>query len=110
MAATALTVQEIVLAGLIPALVAANVDGNFFSNDGRAYLEVKNGGLDPITVTINSITLCSYGFDHNIEVTIAGGATKKIGTFPPGRFNDASGKVNISYSGITSVTVGVFKS
>jgi hypothetical protein len=110
MAATALTVQEITLAGLTPAYVAANAEGNYFNNDGRAYLEVVNGGVDPVTVTINSIALCSYGFDHNTEVIVSNGVTKKIGTFPPGRFNDASGRVNVTYSGVTSVTVGVFKS
>lgn len=109
MAATALTVQEIILSGIVPTLAAANVEGNYFDNNGRVYLEVDNGGVSSINVTINSIVPCNYGFDHDLVVAVANGAKKKIGVFPPGRFNDANGRVNISYSAVASVTVGVFK-
>jgi len=109
MAEIGLTVQEITPTGLKPTFVAANAEGNFFPNDGRVYLEVKNDGSTPVDVTINSIAPCSYGFDHNLEVAVPNGETKKIGPFQVSRFNDTGGKTHIAYSGITDVTVGVFR-
>jgi hypothetical protein len=104
MSAAALTVQAAALAGLNPAYVAANVDGNFFLNSGKEYLHVKNGGASPITVTINSQVNCNQGFDHDAVVSIPAGGERIIGPFPKDRFNDASGYVQAAYSGVTSVT------
>jgi hypothetical protein len=109
MAEIGLTVQEITPTGLKPTFVAANAGGNFFSNDGRVYLEVKNDGSTPVDVTINSIAPCNYGFDHDLKVAVSNGEARKIGPFQVSRFNDAGGKAHVSYSGITDVTVGVFK-
>lgn len=105
MPASALTVQAASLAGLTPSYAAADAAGNYFSNSGKEYLQVKNTGASTV-VTINSQVLCNQGSDHDITVTV--GATigdKIIGPFPKDRFNDPSGFVQIAYSQVTGITV-----
>lgn len=102
-----LTVQNISLTGLTPTFTAADSLGDEFPNDGNAFLVVKNDGASDITVTIDSQKPCSYGYDHDITVTVPAGGEKWIGPFPQSRFNDTSGRVQVSYSDVTSVTVAV---
>ncbi|RJQ25446.1 MAG: hypothetical protein C4589_11285 [Peptococcaceae bacterium] len=90
-----------------PTFVAATAGGDDFINSGKDFLVVKNGGAGNINVTIDSVALCSYGFDHNLTVAVAASGEEWIGPFPKARFNDENGKVNVTYSGVTSVTVAV---
>jgi hypothetical protein len=106
MAASALTVQAIANTGTVVTLAAANVDGNWFINNGKTFLEVANGGGSPINVIIDSPITCNQGGTHDVTVAVAAGATKHIGPFEKGQFNDTTtGYVNITYSGVTSVTI-----
>lgn len=106
MAASAITVQSVTNAGAVVTTASANVDGNYFVNDGKTFLQVTNGGGSSITVTIDSPIECSQGGTHDITVTVAAGATKIIGFFDKNRFNAVTtGYVNITYSGVTTVTV-----
>lgn len=111
-----LTVQRITqglsagtYSGLLQALVAANAGGDKFQNDGRTYLHVKNGGGSPITVTIDSRINCNQGHDHNPAVSVGAGEERLIGPFGP-EFNSTDGlnNVDVTYSGVTSVTVNPF--
>ena len=103
---TQLTVQEIVQTGLNPTFEAANSDGDYFSNDGKTFLVVKNGGASPVTVTIDSKIKCNQGFDHDLTVDVPAREERWIGSFEVGRF---TGSVEATYSAVTSVTVGAFK-
>lgn len=109
MAATALTVQQIVRSGLKPSLAAANADGNYFDNNGRVYLEVKNDDTASKTVTIQTPGTVDGLAIADLEVTVTAGESRKIGPFPTNIYNDANGRVNVSYSDVTSVTVGAFR-
>ena len=109
MAASAITVQTVDIIGEVITFAAANIDGNYFANDGLTYLHVKNGGTGPIIVTINSVKNCSYGFDHDLSIIIANDIEKVIGFFSKKRFNTVDGVVEITYSGITAVTVAAVK-
>jgi len=104
-----LSVQRITLAGLAPSMVAADVAGDEFGNGGRAYLHVNNGGASQITVTVDSVKPCNYGEDHDITVDVPAGEERLIGPFEPRRFNNSSGRVAVTYSDVTSVTVGAFE-
>lgn len=108
MAESLLTVQQIVLAGTVISAEAANVDGNYFVNDGRTWLRVINGSAGSINVTINSQTLCDQGFDHDQVVAVGAGVTKEIGPFETKRFN-LNGYVHVTYSAVTSITVAAIK-
>ena len=107
--ATALTPADVTVAGVLETLVAADATGNNFPNpDGRTYLRVNNGGGGSITVTINSVAPCNQGSDHDGGGAVANGTSRVFGPFSPGRFNNATGGIDVTYSGVTSVTVGVF--
>lgn len=104
-----LEAQKITQAGLAPAFQAADVAGDEFPNGGRTYLHVKNAGAAAITVTVNSQKPCNQGFDHDLSVSIAAGGEALIGPFEPGRFNNSSGRVAVTYSDVTSVTVAAIE-
>lgn len=95
--------QQIVLAGIVPTYNTAKAtgDGDEFVNSGQIVIHVKNAHADTArTVTIDTYTKCNYGLDteHDVAVAIAGQSEKVIGPFPKNRFNDAEGKVQITYS------------
>lgn len=105
----ALTVQDVTAAGITPVYVAASATGDSFPNNGRVMLHVKNGGASPITVTIVSAKTCNFGFQHDITVTVNASSEKMIGPFPPERFNNDQGMVQVNYSAVTSVTVAALE-
>ncbi|MBT9174215.1 MAG: hypothetical protein DDT21_02626 [Syntrophomonadaceae bacterium] len=105
-----LAVQEIAGAGAVPTFVAAAAAGNHFANDGRVTLEFVNGHTAPITVTIDSFTRCDQGFDHDLIFTVAAGARHRTPALDPGRFRRSDGNTYITYSLVTALTVGAFRS
>lgn len=102
-----LAVQKVVVTGLTPSYAAAAAGGDQFANSGKAMIHAKNASAGSLTVTVNSQTNCSQGFDHDAAVAIPAGQERMIGPFPKGRFDDANGNVQITYSGVTSLTVAV---
>lgn len=108
MAASAITVQTCNLDGLETTYAAANADGNFFTNDGKTFLHVKNGDAADKTVTIDSPVDCNQGYTHDEAIVVTAGEERMIGPFPPSRFN-SSGVVNVTYTDVTSVTVAAIK-
>ncbi len=106
----AITPQEVVGAGGVPVFVATAPAGNNFINDGRITLEFVNGHTAGITVTIDSHTPCSQGFDHDLVFTVAAGARHRTPTLEVGRYNRPDGRVYITYSLTTLLTVGAFRS
>jgi hypothetical protein len=105
-----LTPQVVVLTGITPTLVAASAGGDEFVNSGRDFIHIKNGDASSMDVTINSQALCNQGQDHDVVVTVPASTGEKfIGPFPKDRFNDTAGKVQITYSAVTSVTIGIVR-
>lgn len=111
----ALTAQLIAQAGLTPAYASAN-DGDTViqPTDQRLFLHVKNGGGGSINVTVAAV---QTSVDHpsggrmtvdDMVVAVGAGAEAMIGPFPPAYVN-SSGQVTFNYSGVTSVTAGVFR-
>lgn len=104
-----LTVQKVVLTGLNPSYEAAAAGGDAFVNSGRTFIHVKNGGAGSIDVTVDSQTPCSQGYDHDAVVAVPAGEERMIGPFTKERFNDNDEKVQIAYSGVTSVTIAAIE-
>jgi hypothetical protein len=112
-----LSVQTIPVSGLAASMTSASAGGDKFdnANDGRTFLRVKNGGGASINVTIAkqaaSVNVGGFGALAVADevIAVAAGAEKDIGPFPAGRFNDANGQVNVSYSGVTTVTVAALR-
>lgn len=98
--------------GLDLAGVAANAGGDSFVNTGQEVVVIKNGGGSPITLTIVTPVTVDGLAVADLTATIAAGATRMVGPFPPAWYNDTGlngGNVSLTYSAVTSVTVAVTK-
>ncbi len=108
-----LPVQDITRSGLNPSYVAASVSGDEFANDGSVYPEVVNGSGVSVTVTIVSQSTDDGLAVADRTVVVPAGERRKIGPFPKATYNVTSGasagRVQMTYSAVTSVTVGVFR-
>lgn len=108
-----LTPTKLALPSTLHTLVAAAGGGDTFPNDGRTWVHVKNGGGSPITVTFDDVgsstPIGAEQFDPDVAVTVAAGAERICGPFPTERFGGETGLVAITYSGVTSVTVGAYR-
>lgn len=105
--------QVITVAGTTPTLVAAAVGGDTVTPRPNLFLWVKNGGGASVTVTVDDPNSVSPGgakqFDPDLSVAVPAGADRLIGPLDPTRFtNPTTGVAAITYSGVTSVTVGAF--
>lgn len=109
-----LTVTAITKAGINPAtpMAAAAGGGDSFANTGNEFLKVANGGGGSINVTIAAQRACAdFGVSstaHDIVVAVPNGQTRDIGPIDPKVFNDTNGRAQVTYSGVTSVTVAPF--
>jgi hypothetical protein len=108
-----LTVQTAVIAGTAVTFAAAAGGGDQFANSGNERVIIKNGSGAPITVTFDSPTTCSFGTTanaaHDLAVSVAAGAETMVGPLSTDKFNDANGNVQITYSGVTSLTIAVVR-
>lgn len=98
--------------GSFPTLTAAAAGGDQYRNSGREMLVVANGGGGAVTVTYVQQRACNQGFGsptHDVAQTVAAGATEWFPPVSPTYFNDDDGFVQITYSGVTDVTVGIVK-
>lgn len=108
-----LTNQPSSFTGLNLSTTSADVAGDEFTNTGRELLYVSNGGGSSITVTVTAqqTNVQKQGFGSltvsDTTVTIPAGEDRFIGPFPVQRFSDSAGRVQVSYSDVTSVVVGV---
>ncbi len=104
--------QEVRRSGLAPAYSAAAGGGDSFTPDNDTFIHVKNASGASITVTV--VTPGSAFEDTTIsDIAVSVPATtgdRMIGPFPPQHFADPSdGLADITYSGVTSLTVAVLK-
>lgn len=104
--------NTITRAGTLETLVAAAGGGDAAPCNADNYLKVNNGGASPITVTL-AIPAAYSGWSgvaySNTQVTVANGTARLIGPLNPAIYQDpVTGLCTITYSAVTSVTVGVF--
>jgi hypothetical protein len=104
-----LTVQSVSLTGLTPTYGTTAAGGDAFVNSGRDFIHIKNGHTSSQTVTINSQGACSQGFDHDVAVVVPNAQERMIGPFPKDRFNDSLDKVQLTYSGVTALTIAIVR-
>lgn len=85
-----------------PAAAAGGGDQVLWAQNLR--LKIINGSGAPITVTVVSQRACDQGTIHSIANAIAAGATEFMGPFPD-RFADTNGYIQLTYSGVTTLTL-----
>ena len=104
-----LTVENITRDGLNPTFNAANAGGDSFANTGDEIIHVKNGSGGAIDVTIvTQATVDSQAVADRV-VNVPAGEERVIGPFPKATYNDSGDLVQLTYSGVTSLTVAVMK-
>lgn len=88
---TTATVATIAPAGVTQSLGAANGDGHKFLNTGQEFVLITNSYTDTITATFVTPGTIGPVEIADLEVSLAAGATKLIGPFLTGVFNQPSG-------------------
>lgn len=102
-----LSPQNVTTAGKKPTLAAATAGGDTFRTTGRELFAVKNAGTGSVTLTFD-VKRTFRGQDYNETAVIPDDTDVYLcGPFPADVFGDEDGIVSVSYSGVTSVTVGV---
>lgn len=101
-----LTRVEPTIDGTDPGFVAAAGGGDSFPVDDDTTFRVVNGGGSSINVTLVSQAGAEPGIaPANKVVAVPAGAQRAIRVKPSGRFRDANGRCQVTYSAVTSVTV-----
>lgn len=104
----ALSAQTLDADGTAVTLAAAAGGGDTFNNDGgQAIFVVFNGGGSPITVTFDSRVTPGPGEAQQDRAQAVAAGERRYFTKIENAFSDDDGTVHVSYSGVTSVTVGV---
>lgn len=89
-------------------MVAADVTGNKWTGTGSEFAVLTNGSGAPITVTEVITGTVDGQTPAGRTVSIPAGKTYIIGSFPNSAYGTAANVVNLTYSGVTSLTIGVF--
>ncbi len=90
------------------AYTAASAGGDIIATGTatRPVVTIRNGSGGPVTVTLAGQNVCSQGFTHAVAYTCAVGDTEIL---PPTN-TIANGTVLLTYTAVTSVTVGAVAS
>ena len=104
-----LAVQKIVRTGLELVPVAATGGGDAFPNDGKTFIYVNNASGGDITVTIVSQQTIDGLAVADKAVIVTASDARYIGPWPIPLYNDANGLVQLTYSGVTSLTVAALR-
>lgn len=105
----ALTVAQLTADGVVTAMVAAAGGGDSFANTGDQIFEVNNGSGGSITVTIVTPATVGGRAVADVAAAVPAGQRWRFGPFDPALFNDATGSVQVTYSGVTTLTVQAFR-
>lgn len=108
MARTALTVQQISRAGILPTYAAASIDGHSMPIGGNEFFHVKTGATG---------VTCSFAIPGLVDgqtvpaktVVIGTSTERMIGPFPPGTYGQASGEVYIDFNQVATVTIAAIR-
>lgn len=97
-----------------PGFATAAAGGDSFPNTGKEFVHIKNANATLArTVTFDSPGTCSFNLAanaaHDQAVSIPASSQRVIGPFPPGRFNDTNGRVQMTYSSEADLTIAVLK-
>ena len=108
-----LTTQNITRAGVLPTYGACAGGGDRFTPGNTTFLHVKNGSGGSLTVTVASTKIPLPNMTtSNVATTVTNAAAGwLIGPFPADQFTatDGSGLADITYSGVTSLTIAVLQ-
>lgn len=102
--------QQLAITGVTPTFAAATGGGDTIAPDDRTFLRLKNGSGGAITATI-VVPGTTYG-QANPDVAVNIPATTGdvlIGPLVPALADPSTGLINVTYSGVTSLTAAVVR-
>ncbi len=103
--------QQVTRTGIAPAYTAAAAGGDKFAPTKDTVLHVKNASAGALTATIVTPKEAFLGAAiADISVSIPATGERLIGPFPASDFRSTTdGLADITYSGVTSLTVAVIE-
>jgi alanine dehydrogenase len=104
-----LAVQNITITGLEATKIACNAGGDVFPNDGNTMIILENGSGGDITVTAATAQSIQGLAVADASIVVQAGEERSCGLFDPALFNNSSGQVALTYSGVSSLTVQVIR-
>lgn len=106
-----LSPQQVAFPSLLATYAAAAAGGDQVAvGDGHLVLHVKNGHSSPQTVTVASTRPAQAGYSSAANAVAVANATERfIPLGPAAAFADANGFVQLTYSGVTALTVAVLQ-
>jgi hypothetical protein len=106
-----ISVQTIVKGGLTPTFSAAAAGGDQFRlNDKNDIYWIKNGSGGSVTVTFITQATTDGLAVADRAISVPAGAERVVSDLDPQVYRDANGYCQVTYSAVTSVTVGAFRS
>lgn len=104
-----LATQRVTRAGVLPSYASAAGGGDKFRPTEDTYLHAKNGSGGSITVTVATPRTDQLGNPvADNAVAIPAGEERIIGPFPRQHYAGSDGLASITYSGVTTLTIGAF--
>lgn len=94
---------------VVVTLTAAAGGGDSFPNTGAEFVEILNGSGASITVSATQVAVVDSGTPGTKAVVVTAGSRVMFGPFPPSIYNDTLGRVNLTYSGVTSLSLNPFR-
>lgn len=86
--------------------VAADTDGDEFANVGHVAFWADNQDASSTDITFVAQKKCDFGFMHDAVETVPAGFKGLIAhRLDPARFNDANGRVQVTYSSVATLFV-----
>lgn len=102
-----LVAQTMHRSGIEATYDAAAAGGDDFVNTEKQFIHIKNGSGADITLSIITPGTIDTCLITNRTVVIPAGEQRIIGLFPAQYYNDANGKVSLTYSDVTSLFIAI---
>lgn len=83
--------------------------GDQFLAGNDVFIHVKNGHSSPQTVTAATPKTVDGLAVADVATAVTNAEERFIGPFPPNLFADGNGMVQLTYDGVTSLTIAVLK-
>jgi hypothetical protein len=104
-----LSIQQLTRAGIAGALAAAAGGGDTYDNTGEEWIEVENGHSSAQSVYA-AIYTDGQTIAQGMTVSVPAGARRLIKPLPMKPYtNPADQRVHLTYSGVTLLTIGIFR-
>lgn len=100
--------QNVVSAGLAPTYVAAAAGGDEYTPGATTFVHIKNASAGALTATVVTHATFSGYAVADLAVSIPAAGERMIGPLAADVFRDpATGRGNVTYSGVTSLTIAI---